>query len=114
MGHYKDGDLQMDYPKCSHCGREFAPGQTWHGSNFCRAAHLLPIIAANPGISTWELSQKAGMPYADTNRAVLKARDWNVLDFVAEERPQGGQRYRYTAKDGWQAVVDEWKARALI
>ena len=86
------------FPRCPHCERTLAPGACWTGANYCRGFYLYPVIKANPGLTAWELSQAANLAYSDTTRGLLKLRDYGVLDFVAEERDGGGQRYRYTVK----------------
>lgn len=100
--------------RCSYCGKAFGPGKNWHGANFCRAAFLLPHIEANPGKTTWELHQISGLPYADATKGLEKAREWDVVEFDAEDRESGGQRYRYRVAPGYQIKVQEWLARALI
>ena len=102
------------YPACSYCGREFRPGDSWNGSNYCKAAYLLPLIESNPGVSSWELAQLAGMGFPETTRAVQKARDWGLVEFEAEDRTNGGQRYRYTVKPEWKTAVDAWIERRYI
>lgn len=83
------------FPFCPHCGREFAPGASWHGANFCKGLYLLPIIGSHPGASSWELSQVANIPYGDTQKGLLKLRDFQAVEYVAEEKDGGGQRFRY-------------------
>jgi hypothetical protein len=82
-------------PRCPSCGRPCAPGASWTGSNFCRGLILLDFVAKNPGQSAWELSLRSGIAYVETSRALLKLREYNLVTFEAEERAQGGQRYRY-------------------
>lgn len=89
---------------CPDCGREFAPGATWPSANFCRAAFLLPIIAESPNLSAWELSQRTGMPYRATVKALEKAREWGALQWDSEPREDGdGVRYRYSVIPGQKA-----------
>lgn len=104
----------MEMPKCSYCGRSFGPGTQWSGSNYCRAAFLLPHVAENPGQTTWDYSQISGLPYAEAVKGLEKAREWQVVEYQAEEKQAGGIRYRYTVKPTYETTIQEWLARALI
>ena len=85
------------YPSCSHCQKEFRPGDFWAGANYCRGLYLFEtLLRATTPKTTWELCQETGMPYADANRAMLKLRDFKMVEFTEEERPGGGRRFRYT------------------
>ena len=93
-------------PSCPACKRRFEPGVSWAHANYCRASFLLPYIADNPGLSTWELSQQTGMPYSDVGRALLKARDWNALMWDEEPRESGeGVRYRYRVVPDYESII---------
>ncbi|KKK66157.1 hypothetical protein LCGC14_2966910 [marine sediment metagenome] len=105
---------QKTYPQCAYCKREFQPGTTWSGANYCRAAHLLAYLEEYPGSTTWEMAKATGMPYAAAQKAVLKARDWDLVAHVAEERGAGGERFRYTVVEGYQAVIAGWTQRGLV
>ncbi len=86
---------------CPDCGREFAPGVSWPNANYCRASFLLPVIAESPNLSAWELSQRTGMAYQATVKALEKAREWNALQWFEEPREDGdGVRYRYRRLPG--------------
>lgn len=94
----------MSTPRCPDCGRKFQG--SWPSANYCRASFLLPYIAENPGLSTWELAQQTGMAYADVSRALLKARDWNALEWDEESRENGdGVRYRYRVALGYEGIT---------
>jgi hypothetical protein len=101
-------------PRCSRCNKAFQLGATWHGANYCRAAFLLAVIAANPGLSTWELSQVSGIAYQDASRALLRAREAGAVDLTVEEREQGGTRYRYVVSVEWEDVIARWDAQGLL
>ena len=80
-------------PSCGHLiGLE---GDGDHGVNYCRGLFLLPFIAANPGLSGWELAQLSGLPYASAVRGTQKLRDGQAALVEPEERDQGGIRFRY-------------------
>ena len=98
-----------NFPRCPHCQRLFEPGTTWKGANYCRGLFLLKVIGEYPGLSAWELSQKAKMAYGDTTRGLLKLRDFDLLTFEAEERDGGGQRYRYWS-NGESAPIHRFMA----
>ena len=102
------------YPACTFCGGSFGPADSWHGSNFCRAAFLLEFIEEHPGLSAWEIAQQSDMPYAGVTRGLAKAREWELLDCAPEDREQGGIRYRYTVVHGWSATIQTWLKRSLI
>ncbi len=87
------------YPHCPSCGRICAPGATWRFSNYCRGLILLRFIEDEPGLSGWELSQLSGMPYAEAVRGLEKLRERGVVATEAEDRDQGGFRYRYWTTD---------------
>ena len=99
---------------CEFCGREFTPGSYWHGANYCRAAYLAGVIREHPDMSTWELAQFTGMTYADSAKGLAKARDEGLVEYTAETREAGGTRYRYRLADGWEEVINRWRARSLI
>ena len=101
-------------PKCNYCGNEFWAGGVWLKANYCRAAYLLPIIEQSPGLSSWELSKIANIPFTQVSSALVKARDWNLVTYEAEENEQGGQRYRYKVSDGWEEVVKNWAREGTI
>ena len=101
-------------PACPICGRVFETGVSWLGSNFCKAAFLLPVIAENPGITAWNLSELVGLPYESVSKALQKAREWELLTFTQEERDQGGTRYHYTVTALWRDAVEKWRIRGLI
>lgn len=84
------------YPSCSHCQREFRPGDFWNGANYCRGLFLFETLLHHDSpATTWELCQETGMPYADAGRAMLKLREYGLVTFDKEERPGGGERFRY-------------------
>ena len=56
---------------------------------------MLDIIANNPGLSAWELSQRCTMDYTDVSKGLNKLRDFKIVQVEPEERTQGGIRYRY-------------------
>jgi hypothetical protein len=85
----------VEAPACPSCGRLCDPGATWKGVNYCRGFALLSFIEQNPGLSAWELSQLAGMAYPHTSSALAKLHERKVVDTEAEERAEGGFRYRY-------------------
>jgi hypothetical protein len=87
-------------PACPSCGRAFRAGATWAGANYCRGLALLGFIQQNPGKSAWELSQVSGMPYVAATRGLAKLREHEVVSIEAEERVQGGFRYRYWPAGG--------------
>ena len=109
------------FPVCPSCGERFAPGQWWTGANYCRGLFLLSAIGGNPGSSAWELSQATSMPYRDVTKGLQKLREWALVGLVAEERDQGGIRYRYfpseteildsTPWDNFKAKVREVESR---
>ena len=82
-------------PSCPSCGRVCKPGETWPGANYCRGLILLGFIEDAPGLTAWELSQASGVPYTDATRGLAKLREFDAVSTEAEERPQGGYRYRY-------------------
>jgi hypothetical protein len=82
-------------PVCPSCERTCEVGSSWKGANYCRAAVLLAYISQTPGLTTWELSQAAGMAYSDASKGLRKAREYDAMHFEPEEREQGGHRYRY-------------------
>lgn len=95
-------------PQCSDCGRRFEPGTYWSGSNYCKASFLLRYIVANPGRSTWEISQAVGMAYGEVSRALLKAREYGALEWDAEAREGAeGFRFRYRVAPGWQQIIED-------
>ena len=96
-------EASQKLPVCRHCAKEFAPGATWRGANYCRALYLLPFIRGKPKSSAWELSQLAQLSYSDTTRAMLKLRDFRLVDYTTEEDGER-IRYRYTIKEDQQAV----------
>ena len=49
-------------PICPVSGRVCNPAVTWEPGNFCRALVLLPYIAATPGLSNCDLSQRTSLP----------------------------------------------------
>lgn len=100
--------MRQFYPKCPHCDLEFRPGIFWNQANYCRGRFLLPVIEANPGLSTWELHQKSGMPYALVSKGIAKLRDWELVVFESEDRDQGGIRYRYIVEPQWRETVRAW------
>lgn len=102
------------YPVCGYCNRSFGPAESWHGSNYCRAVFLLEFIGEHPGLSAWEIAKASGMPYAGVTRGLEKAREWELLECVTEEREQGGIRYRYTVVPSWAETVSIWQKRDLI
>ena len=102
------------YPKCPACKREFRPGDFWLGANFCRARFLFPLIATRPGLTTAEIAHESGMPYNLTLKALAKMRGYDLLEWDAEERTQGGQRYHYRVKPGWEKAVETWTIRGMI
>ena len=104
----------VTYPKCEFCGRTFQPGQTWFGANFCRAAFLAGVVEAHPGLSTWEISQKVGMLYSDTTKAMQKARDWQLVTCSEEQRGNGGVRFRYTIAPEADAIIAGWAAQGKL
>jgi hypothetical protein len=98
------------YPICPHCQREFVPGTYWQGSNVCKAGYLMTVAEAHPGLSAWELGEMAGLKYADASRAMLKARNLDLVDYTKEDRDRGGVRYRFFAKAEWQERIQRWYA----
>ena len=105
------------YPKCSHCQREFRPGDFWFGANFCRGLYLFETLLRHEedAPTTWELSQETGMSYADASRAMLKLRSYGLVTYEEEERPGGGERFRYrpiTDKKAFQAFAAKLPATA--
>lgn len=92
------------FPNCPHCSRQFTPGSYWTGANYCRGIYLLNWIHQHPGLSAWELSQLAHIPYTDTTRALLKLRDWGLLVHTVEDRQGGGQRFRYECSNNAEAL----------
>jgi hypothetical protein len=74
----------------------------------------LPYIEEHPDKTTWELHQLSGLPYAEALKGLEKAREWQVVEFLPEERDTGGQRYRYTVAPTYRTTIHEWLARALI
>jgi predicted transcriptional regulator len=85
--------------ECPSCGQVFTPGLFWVGANYCRGLYLLEVIAKRPGKSGWELSEETGMLYSNVSSALSKLREWAIVDAQAEERAQGGIRYRYFPLD---------------
>lgn len=65
-------------------------------------------------MSTYELAEATGMPYALAERAMTKARHWDLVEYISEERASGGERYRYSASHGWEGTVAGWAERGLI
>lgn len=65
----------------------------------CRLAYLYPLVAENPGLSVWELSELAQMDYQDASHAMAKGRRLDLFKWDSEEREQGGVRYRYFVLD---------------
>jgi hypothetical protein len=102
------------YPSCPACHRDFKPGEFWSGANFCRGRFLLPMIQEHPGLSAWELSRLTKMPYAGVTKGLQKLREWALVDFEAEDRENGGQRYRYSTVGKWQDIVETWTTSGLI
>ena len=82
-------------PACPSCGTPFEVGKWWGGSNYCLGLFMLDIVANNPGLSAWELSQRCTMDYANVSKGLNKLRDFEVIQVEPEERTQGGIRYRY-------------------
>jgi DNA-binding IclR family transcriptional regulator len=81
--------------ECPSCRKDLDAAPFWVGANYCRGLYLLEVIASNPGMSGWELSQLTGMPNHNVTSGLTKLREWWVVDARAEERDQGGIRYRY-------------------
>lgn len=102
------------YPQCNVCHKTFAPGATWKSANFCRAAYLLEYIAEHPGLTAWELHLQTNIGYRYVGKGLMKARDYNTLTWVEEEREQGGVRYRYSVTPQWAAVVADWYAHGKL
>jgi len=81
--------------ECPNCKREFVRGITWKGSNYCRGLFLMDQGKNSPGLSGWELSELTGLPYRDTVRGLERARDYDAIEARAEDKENGGIRYRY-------------------
>ena len=98
---------EQKYPTCPHCGGSFRPGVHWLRSNYCKAAYLIRVLAANPGVSTWEISQLSGLAYSDAVKGMNKARALQVVVAEPEERAQGGIRFRHYVLDNWEDVCNQ-------
>lgn len=87
----------MNDSVCPSCGEGLSrKGVSWMGANYCRGLYLLGVIAQRPGLSGSELSQETGVPYQAVVTGLTKIRDFGELVIAeAEERSQGGVRYRY-------------------
>ena len=88
---------------CPSCWMAFQPGVSWLGSNLCKARYVLDFVAAHPGGSAYELAKVSGFPYADTLKALGKARSLNLVRTETETRDTGGFRYRYWAHEDHHA-----------
>lgn len=106
--------VSATYPVCEYCKREFRPGESWTGVNFCRAVHLVKILLGHPGLSTWELAQEGGILYSEASKAMLKARDWGMVSYEEEEREAGGKRYRYKVSPEYTELLTQWIDRGLV
>jgi len=94
--------------KCGVCGRQISTGM--FQANYCRAFLALDLVGSYPGKTVWELAQASEIPYADLSTGLEKARSHQWVSAVAEDREQGGIRYRYfpLADQGWRE--DAYKA----
>jgi hypothetical protein len=106
---------QSTYPACPKCGRRFIPGEYWSGANYCRSRFLVELVRDNEGLSAWELSQiSGGMTYSDVSKGLQKSRDSKVVTTQAEDREQGGVRYRYSVSPDAMDILDSWSKRGLL
>ena len=80
---------------CPSCHREFSPGVSWHGSNWCRVAVLIPVMEKQDGLSAYEIASLSGMNYRIAAKALEKLRELDLFEYRAESRESGGIRYRY-------------------
>jgi DNA-binding transcriptional regulator GbsR (MarR family) len=100
-------------PACPSCNEPLKAGSSWIGANYCRGLFLLKAVAVTPGLSAWELSEHTGMVYKDVSNGLQKLREWDIVLTKAEERDQGGVRYRYyPAPDAPQRSAFEEAARS--
>lgn len=108
------------FPKCSHCQREFRPGDSWSNANFCRALFLYETLLRHESDpqTTWELCRATGMPYDEGVRAMQKLDQYGLVEHEEEERPGGGRRFRYLAivndKDAWARFAAKLPAVARV
>ena len=102
------------YPQCPHCGKTFTPGETWFNANYCRAVFLTNFLKDNPNLTTWELSQRTNILYSDAVKGMAKAREWGLVICSAEDRSNGGIRYRYKLAEGAKGIINTWIQRQLI
>ena len=106
--------VTITYPECAYCGKTFTPGDTWLNANYCRAVFLTLFVKEHPNLSTWELSQATGMLFSDALKGMGKAREWGLVICLAEDRENGGIRYRYKIAEGAGGIIDSWAQRGLI
>lgn len=81
---------------CPRCGHTLGLDRAGAGGvNYCRALLLFQVIQQHPGLTGWELAQLVDVPYSVAMRGTEKLRMLSAVQFVAEERTQGGIRFRY-------------------
>ncbi len=85
---------EVKNPSCPSCEQSL-DADGIQGVNYCRALFLLPFIEAAPGLTGWELSQRSGLSYGATVRGTQRLRDRDAVVAEAEDRDQGGIRFRY-------------------
>lgn len=91
--------------RCPVCGR--IPGAGAFQANYCLGFAMLDVIRRNPGLTTFELSKIGPLTYAQAVRAAEKLRANGWVRTEAEEREQGGTRYRYWAGDVPESVLEQ-------
>jgi len=79
---------------CPECGRGLRMGM--HQLSYCAAFIVLQIVEARPGKTAWELAQMSGIPYSSVTKGLNRARAEAWVGIEAEDREQGGIRYRYS------------------
>jgi hypothetical protein len=91
--------MEVNRETCELCGQPIGLEATGSGVNYCRGLLLLPVIETEPGLTGWELGQRVGLSYALAVKATGKLRATEAVRFEAEDRAQGGIRFRYYPAD---------------
>ena len=94
---------------CPICDLPVEVNDIRNGVNFCRGRVIAAYVETHPSLTAWEIAQGLGLSYHATQRGILKARDGGLLVISRiEDRPGGGQRFRYAVADNWREVEAEW------